>query len=112
MNINKTLCKYFDVDGKGYVTVGNITEYILKFSAIVIITLGFLYCIYRGTLDIIAMVYGTHDPNILSGLNYVAGGMGVLFILLISLAVLLVLIVSISEMKIAKCELKKDDNGK
>lgn len=112
MNINKTLCKYFDIDNKGYVTVGNIMEHILKLGVAVVLVFGLLYCIYRGILDIIAMVDGTFDPITSSGIHFLAGGMGFLFIGLVSIFVIVVLVVSISEIKIAKCELKKDDDEK
>ena len=112
MNINKTLCKCFDRDKKGYVTVGDIMYCIFIFSAAMVLVLGLLYCIYRGILDIIAMVDGTFDPSTSIGLHFFAGAMGVVCIGSISLFVIVVLVVSILKIKIAKCELKKDDTGK
>ena len=112
MKINKTLCKCFDIDKKGYVTVGDIMYRIFIFSAAVVLSLGLLYCIYRGTLDIIAVVDGTFDPSTLPGIHFLAGAMGFMCIGLISIFVIVVLVVSISEIKIAKCELKKDNTEK
>lgn len=40
MYINKTLCKYFDIEKKGYVTVGDIMYRIFIFSAAVVLFLG------------------------------------------------------------------------
>ena len=44
--MNKLLCKYFDPDKKGYVTIGDVTIKIMQYLICIIITTFILYSMY------------------------------------------------------------------
>ena len=106
MNLNKTLCKYLDIEEKGYVCIGDVIYFTLFYGVITALLCGLLYSFYQGYLLIIS---GGGDviPYDVCDLNKRAGCFGIAMIIIILIVLLLVCLDYICKIKIAKCEYQK-----
>ena len=105
--MNKLLCKYFDPDKKGYVTIGDVTIKIMQYLICIIITTFILYSMY------ISAAYPIlYDANttIVEFLSDIVGSIAwIIIIIIIGLFIVvnaLELTLYISEIKIAKCKIQ------
>ena len=105
MNLNKTLCKYLDIEEKGYVTVGDVLLRCVFFGLIATVIISLLYSFYQGILLIITDRLFTPAESI----NDLAGCLGISIFVIISLGLFVVFIAYICTIKIAACEYKKDN---
>lgn len=109
MNLTKTLCKYFDKNQKGYMNIGDILNPIFWYALICTGVYIILYTVYEGILLILSgrifhgELYTTDD---------FIGTVGCAFILIIVAIIFFVSICYISNIKIAKCEYKSDNEDK
>lgn len=96
--INKFLCKYFDKDNKGYVTVENIVGKILAYFISIVIVILFVYFVYRGVLFIVNNdIYDKDIPNMI-------GFFGVMIIGTSIVIFVVCLWSKVAGIKVAKCE--------
>ena len=108
MNTTKLLCKYFDEDEKGYVTIGDI----LKYSPLITLTLfGIGYYIY-GVYEWLFTDYVIVGPISLIGFFNDFAFMWGIFLTVVACIIVCVLIliwiyILIEDIKIVSC--KKDD---
>ena len=121
MNLNKTLCKYFDYSDKGYVTIGNVWDRISKYLIILItgliIGIASIYTIIQGILFTLHIIKYCDIPPItyrpIDDINCLVGFFGMMMLIIIFVVILIALITTyISKIKIAKCELKDKDVSK
>lgn len=118
MTITKLLCKYLDRDGKGYVTMGNLTTAVGKVAALLTIFAGYV----RGVTTIArywdgnilnALDSALLDAGMIDGVCVLIASLGTGVILTIGLAFVLTVLWIIVEyvwtVKIAKCERKDGD---
>ena len=100
MNINKWLCKYFDYEDKGYVTIGDVIKIIFVLFSVLFLIVAILYSI--GSL-FASIINPNYEGNIITAFVYVV----YLVVVVIMALVGLTIIYYISEIKIAKCPLKE-----
>ena len=105
MNINKTLCKYLDTEKVGYVTVGRVLEFFILLLIMAVFVVGLLYSIYQGFLLIITG--GIFDP--IEGIDGVLGGLAIIMASGLAILLICITIAVVCDIKIAKCEYKKDE---
>jgi len=105
MNLNKTLCEYIDTKNEGYVTVGMLLNCFLVFVIALGIGIGLLYSIYQGCLLIITG--RIFDP--VGSINAFLGGCGILLMSAIVILSTAIIISCVCDIKIARCEYKKDN---
>lgn len=110
MNLNKTLCKYLDIEKKGYVCIGDVVYSIFFYGILSAALCGWMYSFYQGYLLIISGRVFSRQVffDDVTGLNEHMGCFGIA-IMIIILAVLIVAGIAYAcTIKIAKCESKKD----
>ena len=100
MNINKWLCKYFDDEDKGYVTIWDVIRVIIVLFSMLFLIVVILYSI--GGL-FASIINPNYDGNIITAFVYVV----YIAVIVIMALVCLTIIYYISEIKIAKCPLKE-----
>ena len=103
MNINKTLCKYLDIEKKGYVCIGDVFYFTFFYGVISATLYGFVYSGYRGLLLIVSGKLFDETYN-----NSVIESFGCAVILLFVVITIIVIVAYIGTIKIAKCEYKKN----
>jgi len=105
MSLNNWLCKYFDIEKKGYVTV-------YDFCAIIYIALFFIglaFGLLYGLGGIFAMaIEPEYQGDVITAFKYV------LYILCITISVCIVfyIILRIGDIKIAKCPMKEKEESR
>ena len=113
MNLNKLLCRYFDPEDRGYVTVGDVVSTIgfallcLAFGAGVPASIGYLY--FRG-----AILYSQGASPIVDGVSVLdAFAFAVFEVLTVVGSILVVYTVAckLASIRVATCE-RKDTGGK
>jgi hypothetical protein len=101
MSLNKFLCKYFDTQDRGYVTVGDIIKSIAVFLLIIITA----YLDIQGIYFIKDNLYGDNKLNMIGAFGFC--------ILAFSIFILSVLIwYRISDIKITECKRDKNEQQK
>lgn len=108
MNLNSWLCKTLDKDKKGYVTIGDISVYILDF-VITISTISMVFFL----VSILLLAY----PQGLITIDYPASLYDIVYVSLVSWilplkivaasVIIVFFIYIITQIKIAKCPLKE-----
>ena len=108
MNLNKLLCKTFDEEKKGYVTVADITSRIIEYGILSFIIILVIIVLYSGIVFTInieqRLSYDNQDIDII-------GFFGFIVLIIITVTVSWYLWdTKISRIKIAKCPLKENEN--
>jgi len=107
--INKILCKWFDLGNKGYVTIGDFIKGIIFTIIIILMITLVIYSIiefFTGILSAIEEVPPTLSFFMLGGTIVI---LFAAFVLIFIISGIIELIKYISDIKIAKCELKNNE---
>ena len=109
MTLNKLLCKYFDKDKSGIVTVGDVSKvcFDLILNLIGIMIIG--YCAIQSIYLISDLLNGLLNEPIdtlttWTRLNYVLGTLGIFIIVIIVSTKIFKIFKHISHIEIAKCD--------
>lgn len=109
MSINNWLCKHFDVNEKGYVTIEDVKDKVLDLLetflicvVVGIVGAGIIYVLIRGILFILNDdIHNSEEANII-------GFGGVLLLMIIFVIGLGLFYGQYKNTKIAKCELRRE----
>ena len=100
MTINEYLCKNYDTNHKGYVTLGDMGETIGWLTALFITSYTYFFGAYRYIYNGFQIPYTTTLLNDLTSFVFVVGSA---FLIVI---IFCLFILAASEIRIAKCKLK------
>ena len=106
MNFNDILCKQFDYNHKGYVTVGNICSVVFCTAVALLIYSGASYmvwCALKCTYEYYILKSST---SLMTEFEIMFVGPGLLILGLTIVVIILVVVILISNIKIATCKLK------
>lgn len=105
MNFNENLCKYFDDEAKGYVNIGNILSRLFNIGVALVIIIGVLYSFYKG----IMLIVNKRLFDVTNNIHDILGCFGIAMMIMISIVIIILVVAWVCEIKITKCEYKKDN---
>lgn len=107
MNLNNWLCKHFDKEKKGYVTISDFINQSIKYILRLIVVLFISALLYAGAIFIINIKDrfspDTKEADVLGIWGFI------LWVVIIDITIMYLWETKISNIRIAKCPLKEDD---